>query len=526
RRIYEQTDGNPLFVVGVVDSLVSRGRIIDTAPGWVLTVPSETLDLDVPDDVRLLIESQLDGLSPGDRALLQAASVAGEDFSPLVIATALGQEEPDAEARCEALVRARRFLKTVGHVEWSDRRLSRRYAFSHDLYRQVVYGQISEGHFRRLHHRLAEALEAAYGARRREIAPRLAVHFERGRDDGRAIHYLIAAAAGARKRFANREAIGYLEAALAIVTLTPDGDGRRRQELEVRLALGPALSESHGPASEQSHENYERAFELSKTVGSPAQRLRILYARWHGYLSRGGRSEVLAMATEFEDFARCRGTAQDRLLADFLKLRTALYVGRFLEVERPMRRIARHASRGNVGDPIEYGADPLISAMGHHAVALWFLGDPERAQKTADEAVARARGAGHIFTLTAILNQYSLIHMFSRNAAESHELATEVAALSAKHGFPYWHAMATAVTGSSVVRQGQPREGIAMIERALTALLAIGTKFFTPTAYALLAEGYLAADDPAEGLAAAEKGLEPARTALPTSTGPHPWTRP
>ncbi|HME89820.1 MAG TPA: AAA family ATPase, partial [Myxococcaceae bacterium] len=108
RRIHQQTDGQPLFMVGVVDSLVSRGRIVDTAPGWALTVPSETVDLGVPDDVRLLIESQLDGLSPADRALLQAASVAGEDFSPLVVAAALGHEEPEVEARCETLVRTRR----------------------------------------------------------------------------------------------------------------------------------------------------------------------------------------------------------------------------------------------------------------------------------------------------------------------------------------------------------------------------------------------------------------------------------
>ena len=119
--------------------------------------------------------------------------MAGEDFTALVVAAAVGQEESDAEARCEALVRARRFLHTAGLVEGSDRRLSRRYAFSHDVYRQTVYGQIAEGQCQRLHRRVGEALEAAYGSRRLEIAPRLAVHFERGRDDERAVHYLIAA---------------------------------------------------------------------------------------------------------------------------------------------------------------------------------------------------------------------------------------------------------------------------------------------------------------------------------------------
>src|SRR5262249_8260479 len=208
---------------------------------------------------------------------------------------------------------------------------------------------------------IGEALEAAYGARRLEIAPRLAVHFEHSRDDRRAVPYLIAAAGGARQRVANRGAGAYLQAAVAVGGLGAEDDGRRRRELDVRLALGPALSDSQGPASERSLENYERAFELSRTVGNPAQRLRILYGRWHGHLSRGGRKEVLAIAKEFEDLARRHGTPQDRLLAHFLALRTALYVGRFLDVERRMRRMARHANRPSVGNSIEYGADPLIS---------------------------------------------------------------------------------------------------------------------------------------------------------------------
>src|SRR5262245_44346058 len=266
-RIHRDTDGNPLFVVGVVDSLVSRGHILYTGPGWALPVPLETINLDMPDSVRLLIESQLDRVSPADRALLQAASCAGEDFSPLVVASALDQDVADTETRCDGLARARRFLRAAGHIEWPDHRVSPRYAFTHELYRQVVYGQVTEAQCMRLHQRIGHALEAAYGARRMEVAPRLAVHFERGRDDARAVTYLAAAAAGARQRFAHREAIGYFEAALAIVGLGHDDDVRNRRELELRLALGVLLNESHGFASEPVRRNYQRASELCALVG-------------------------------------------------------------------------------------------------------------------------------------------------------------------------------------------------------------------------------------------------------------------
>src|SRR5262249_9713017 len=79
RLLHQHTDGNPLFVIGVIDHLRSRGHIVETAPGWALRMPLQQRDLGLPDDVRRLVENDLAELSPADRSVLQAASVAGED---------------------------------------------------------------------------------------------------------------------------------------------------------------------------------------------------------------------------------------------------------------------------------------------------------------------------------------------------------------------------------------------------------------------------------------------------------------
>ena len=175
--------------------MLSRGYILDTAPGWAL---QRAAGEDRPGRARRRAAADraasIDGLSPADRAVLEAASVAGNEFTALVVAAALGGEVADAEMRCEAFAHAQRFLRVAGHVEWPDRSVARRYAFTHELYRQVVYAAIPEGRCMRLHQRIGQALEAAYGARQMDIAPQLAIHFERGRDGARALHYLTAAA--------------------------------------------------------------------------------------------------------------------------------------------------------------------------------------------------------------------------------------------------------------------------------------------------------------------------------------------
>jgi DNA-binding winged helix-turn-helix (wHTH) protein/predicted ATPase len=524
RLIHQHTDGNPLFMVGVVDRLRSRGDILDTAPGWALRAPVEQIDLGVPDDVRLLIENDLAELSPADSGLLQAASVAGDDFSALVVAAALGREVTDVETRCEAFAQAHRFLRVAGHVEWPDHSVARRYAFVHELYRQAVYAQITEGQCMRLHQRIGQALEAAMGARRMEIAPQLATHFEHSRDEARALQYLTAAAAGARQRFASREAIDYLEAALACVARLPDKDERSRREIELRLALGSALGDSHGFASEVVRENYERASDLCAAVGHVRQLFDVLYARWYLHAMRAEREETVAIAAQLEIYARRLRAPEYRILAESVQVRTSLYDGRFADAGRHMERLLAHQRRcQSRAAAVAYGVDPLTAASGHSAIALWFLGDAERARATAREALARARQSGHVLTLAAILQQGALVDLLCRNTAAGGELAAQAVSLSLQHGFAFWNAVASVLTGWALVQQGRASEGSAAIERALGAMQATGTRFFSAFAYAFLAEGYLRAGALTEGLAAVDAGLTVAQETLDRVYEPELW---
>lgn len=521
--ICRRTDGNPLFMIGVVDHMLSRGHILHTAPGWALSAPLGELDLGVPDDVRLLIENDLYDLSPADRALFQAASVAGEDFSALVVAATLGGEAADVEMRCEGFARAQRFLRLAGHVELPDGGVVRRYAFAHELYRQAVYDQISEGQRIRLHQRVGQELEAAYGARQMEIASRLAIHFERGRDDKRALYYLTAVAARVRLRFASREAMGYLEAALVVLARLPEDDERRRRELELRLSLGSVCADIHGFASEQVRETYERAAELCAAVGSQGQLAGVMYARWYLHALRGERDEAITVAAELENLAEEHGTVQQRVVAASVGVRTATFDGRFTEATSIMRRrLTRQSAAKTLAAPA-FGPDPAMVGTMHYALSLWFLGDPGRAQTTMRAVLSKARGLGHFFTLAAVLIQAALIELLGRDAVAGRALAEETEALSAEHGFAFWGAVASILTGWASVQQGDAVRGSAAIAAALAKMQATGARYFLAFGYAFLAEGHLRGGAHADGLAAADAGLTLAESSLDRAYVPELW---
>ena len=132
----------------------------------------------------------------------------GIEFSAAAVAAGLGQSVEEVEQRCEALVRQIRMLRAAGTAEWPDGTVAARYEFLHALYQSVLYERVSPARRIHLHKLIGEREEAAYGDRTREIAAGLAVHFEQGRDYGRAVKYLEQAADNALQRCANLDAIG------------------------------------------------------------------------------------------------------------------------------------------------------------------------------------------------------------------------------------------------------------------------------------------------------------------------------
>jgi DNA-binding winged helix-turn-helix (wHTH) protein len=522
RVLHQHTDGNPLFMVAVVEHLLSRGWILDTAPGWALSTPLEKIDLGVPDHAWRMIQTQLEWLSPADRALLEAGSVAGVQFAPETIAAALGLEVGDAEKRCEKLARAHWFLKAARSSEAPDGSVQRCYAFTHELCRQAVYTDIPDGQRQRLHQRMGEALEAAYDTRAAEIAAVLALHFQRSGDLPRTLRYLAAAAARARQRFANREAVDYLEEALALAARLPDEGERRRWELQLRIALWPALSDMHGFAAQAVRENCERAYELCAQVGSADQLFQIVFALCHIYEVA---SDTLApeMEAKLDDLARHLGRADYRLLADTMSLRCAVYRGRFIEACRLAEEgaLARHAEIPE--RPFRYGPDPVTAAVGHHALALWFLGSSARAQTIMEGNLAAAAASGSPFTLAAALGQACILEVFCRNPAKAGDLADQAASLAEEQGLAYWSAMAAAIRGWARVQRGQTRAGTADLERALAAYRATGARLFSTHMLAFLAEIRLRTGAFDQGLAAVDEALALAESTLDRSYWPELW---
>ena len=205
--IHERTEGNPLFMVNATDYLEKERLIVKADEAWKLTVETRNVDLGVPDSIRQMIEKQLDHLDSLQQRTLEAASVAGAEFSTAAVAVGLGEDVTDVEARCEELARHRQLIRDYGAHVLPGGETVNRYRFIHALYRNVLYDRVSASRRIQLHRRIGEWGEALYGARASEIAAELAMHFELGASPGQAMKYIQQAAENAIRRFAYREAV-------------------------------------------------------------------------------------------------------------------------------------------------------------------------------------------------------------------------------------------------------------------------------------------------------------------------------
>jgi predicted ATPase/DNA-binding winged helix-turn-helix (wHTH) protein len=217
--IHQRTEGNPLFMVNVVEFLVKEKIIAEHEDGWKLQAALSRVESGVPENIREMVEKHLERLSLSEQRVLEGASVVGMDCSAVAISAGLDEDIVRVEEICDGLARKHHFLWPAYLAELPDGTITPRYRFIHALYLDVLYQRIAPTRRSRIHGRIGERGETMYGDRVGEIAAELAVHFEQSQDFGRAVKYLSMAAENAARRSADHEAVALTKRALAIVDL-------------------------------------------------------------------------------------------------------------------------------------------------------------------------------------------------------------------------------------------------------------------------------------------------------------------
>ena len=502
--VHERTGGNPLFVETLLEAWLAD------EPAWA-DVDPEDLDRGIPETLRQLIEQRLSALEPDDTELLEAASVAGSEFATSLVAAVLQRGEDDVERRCATLARRGEILRERKTEAWPDGTVSARFAFGHDLFHEVLYDRIPHGVRARLHQRVGERLEEAYGARAGEIASELAAHFVRARDAQRAVEHLTRAAERALGRRAPVEALAHVHAGLALVPDLPDGASRDGFEFTLRVWQGTALVLEAGWSSPEAEEAYTRATELAEQLGDPRQLGLALYRLANMYEVRGDyqRAEkVIAQSLAIPERSAGAG-----ILADSHELMACslFHQGSF-------RRALGHAEQGLEADEglggidAPYGEDPSVACHAWAGLSLWFMGRPDTALDRIRDAILVAQAPERAHALVGALAQAAVLSHLRREPAECLTWAEAALAGATERGVTYRIGMAKVLRGWAVAELGDPAAGLADLREGLDVSRSTGARMDDPYYQGLLAETLRLAGDDEEAAGAIDDALERLRS--------------
>ncbi|NJC72410.1 diguanylate cyclase [Planosporangium thailandense] len=229
RQLLARVGDNPLAVVEYMRAVIDAGLMSPSWDGWQLDLPA--LDrLELPGDALDLVLKRIDGLGAESRRLLAAGAALGTRFSADLVARVC---DVHADRALDALAEAegRRLLTAADGG----------YVFLHNRIREALLAELSSGETRRLHQRIAEALDGG-GADDPEHVYATARHYARGEADRTPERVFATSLAAGRLALADHapaEALAFLEAAAAAAAkagITPDADFHR--------ALGVACSRS------------------------------------------------------------------------------------------------------------------------------------------------------------------------------------------------------------------------------------------------------------------------------------------
>ena len=489
RLVHQRTEGNPLFMVQVVEDWVRRGWLAQVDRHWTLQVGLAALAVTVPEGLWQMLEQQLDRLSPMEQQVLEVGSVAGAIFSAAATAAGLTHEVVRVEECCASLSRRRQWLEACGEQSWPDGTVAGAYRFTHALYQEVAYTRLSAARRVEVHRRIGARVEAGYGAQAGNIAAELAMHFEQGRDPDRALRYLQHAADNALRRSAYTDAITHLTNALALLSALPETPERAQRELDVQLALGPAFVATKGLAAMEVEQTYARARTLCEQVSETSQLFPTLLGLCLFYQSRVILLTAQELGAQLLRLAQQEAAPMHLLeahgalgnilffLGEYPKAWTYLEQGIALTDPTAERGLALHNDRA-----------PGVWCLASASLTLWCLGYPAQAARRSQEALALARALSHPYSLALAQYYAAYLHQRRREALAVQAQAEAFLPLATAQGFPLWVGLGTCWRGWALAMQGQSEVGLTQLRQGLATVVATGQELSQPFGLILLAE--------------------------------------
>jgi class 3 adenylate cyclase/tetratricopeptide (TPR) repeat protein len=366
--IHRRSGGNPLFLEELCRSL-----------------PDDALAIErplVPTTLHGMVQARLNQVSAAQAALLQAASVIGNDFSEELLVQVLDR----ADAREVLAEITRGDLVYATEVEGVFR-------FKHGITREVVYDSVRNAERRRLHRVIAEAIErAAIPGCLSEQYEALAYHYRGSGEHERAATYAELAGDKAMLTASlDRARLQYLTALTELVKLPMSPEQKRRWLVIGNKWAGVYV---YSP-SRQQMEMLQQAAGYAAELGDLGAQAHIAHWRGWTHYVLGEIPEAITHTRQGLEFAQAH--CDPRILAQLWSTLGQCYVvaHEYTDALECLDRgieLKRARVKGRKGSVVAQG---FAYGLSCRAILYAWRGEFDLAELDILEAINLVRGSGH-----------------------------------------------------------------------------------------------------------------------------------
>ncbi len=211
-QIIIKADGNPYYLTELVHSLVDKQILVrdNNTGNW--QAIRRDIELTLPGSLKSLLHARIDSLSPAERRVLQMASVIGPIFWFEILCD-VTTNGVDLQNALSAMQRARLITERGSLPD-----LGREYAFTSTLIREAAYDSILSTEQSDLHLHVAKFMERVV---KEDVLHNyhglIAYHYSKAGICNKELFHTLLSADGARKIYANFEAIQAYKNALDLL---------------------------------------------------------------------------------------------------------------------------------------------------------------------------------------------------------------------------------------------------------------------------------------------------------------------
>jgi class 3 adenylate cyclase len=455
--VTERSGGVPLFVEEVTRLLLERGE-----QGGIEAIPPT---------LQQSLTARLDRLGPA-REIAQIGAVIGRDFSYALLRAVAEVEDAPLRIAVEKLAQAD-ILLAHGLAPDSD------YRFKHALIQDAAYENLLKSRRQILHRRVAEVLRNQFANRAAAEPQLLAHHFTRAGLTEAAIEWWSKAGDQALRRSAFQEAASHLGKTIVMADqgtdLLPPG-GR----LRLQIAYSNAVVGLRGQHAPETKAAFSRAHELAAVSQETLERVSISYGLWAGSFARCETTVLQELSTEMLKDVELSPDSPESCVAHRLYGATQWVLGNYLNARDHLEQaVALTNPERDHELAFRFGIDLGVIARVCLTLALWPLGEVDRARTVAEEAVALATRTDHAPTLAYLHFYLAWFEMLRGDPTRSKPHAEASKALARKYDMNLWQLLAPMAHGWAIATADGTEAGWNEVQRGIADCREQGMTFFT-----------------------------------------------